>query len=455
MASYSLLEERIRDLRREFEAKFIDRTPGSRALFERASRVLPGGVTYAIRYFKPYPIYIERADGSKIWDVDGNTYIDFWMGHGANILGHAPRFIIDTIREASLKGLHLGFENPYAVEYAELLAKIIPSVELLRFTNSGTEANMYAARLARAYTRRRYIVKIEGGWHGGYDSLHTGVTPPFTGPESAGLPEDFIKYTLVVPFNNIEYLEDTLRKYPVAAVFIEPVIGAGGCIEPIEGYLKSVREITERYGSLLVFDEVITGFRLALGGAQEYFNIKPDITVLGKIIGGGYPGAGAFGGIREVMELVDHIKYPDPRSRAFHGGTFVGNLITITAGYTVVKYLSNNKSLYEKAENLWTIAARRIDKICEEHDRLCWVTGVSTMIGVHFTKIKPRSVREAYEQRWSNIVEETLNLYTRVNGIAYVSEKMVHLLPSLIHTREEAEKLIAVIEHFLAGITRK
>ena len=288
------VEKAINDLISKYIAIYIEMTKKSKELFERAKRVLPGGVVYAVRYFNPYPIYVTHAKGSKIWDVDGNEYDDYWMGHGANILGHSPDFVVEKVYEVSKRGTHLGFENVYAVEFAELLTKIIPNVEMIRFTNSGTEANMYALRLARAYTKRRYVIKIEGGWHGGLDQLHTAVTPPFQGPESAGLPEEFIKYTIAVPYNDLDAMENALKKYDVAAIIMEPVPGAGGCIEPIDGYLRGVRKLADTYGALLIFDEVITGFRLALGGAQEYFNVNADIVTLGKIIGGGYPGAGAL-----------------------------------------------------------------------------------------------------------------------------------------------------------------
>ncbi len=438
----------------ELEIEYFRRTSRSRELYERALKVFPGGVTYAIRYLKPYPPFIVKGEGSRVWDVDGNSYVDFWMGHGANILGHAPRFVLEAVNEATRSGVHLGFENPYALEYAELLTKILPGVEMVRFTNSGTEANMYAVRLARAYTKRNYLVKIEGGWHGGYDALHVGVTPPFKGPESAGLPEDSIKYTIIVPFNDLEAVERALKEHPVAAIIVEPVLGAGGCIEPDEGYLKGLRELANRYDSLLVFDEVITGFRLALGGAQEYFNVKADIVVYGKVVGGGYPGAGAIGGRSDVMELLDHIKYPDPRSRAFHGGTFVGNIATIVAGHTTVRYLLEHRSLYEKAEELWTNVRRRIDRVCDVGEKLCWATGVSSMIGVHFTKARPRRVSEVYEWRWGKHVEEALNLYARLRGVLYLSSRTVHLLPSLIHSESEANMFVDIIEEFIARITR-
>ena len=452
---YEALDGRALELLRGLEDAYARRTPRSRELYERASRVFPGGVTYAIRFLRPYPPFIVKGEGVKVWDVDGNTYIDYWMGHGANILGHSPRHVVEAVAEATRSGVHLGYENPYALEYAELLTRLLPGVDMIRFANSGTEANMYAVRLARAYTKRNYVIKIEGGWHGGYDSLHTGVTPPFRGPESAGLPEDFIKYTLVAPFNDLESLEKLLREYPVAAIIVEPVLGAGGCLEPEEGYLKGLRELADRYGSLLVFDEVITGFRLALGGAQEYYNVRADIVVYGKVIGGGYPGAGAFGGRGDVMELLDHIKYPDPRSRAFHGGTFVGNIVTMTAGYHTVKYLAEHRELYERAEEVWGSARRRIERVCEEAGRLCWATGAGSMVGVHFTTGKPRRVSEVYGRRWGRNVEEALNLYARLRGVLYLSGKLAHLLPSLIHGESEARLFVETLASFLSELTRR
>ncbi len=438
----------------EYEKKYLSMTPKSRELFERARRVLPGGVVYITRFMEPYPIYVSSAKGSKVIDVDGNEYDDYWMGHGTHILGHSPSFVIEAVNKISVNGTHLGFENPYAIEYAELLTKIIPSIEMVRFCNSGTEANMYAIRLARAYTKRRYIVKIEGGWHGGLDQLHIAVSPPFTGPESAGLLDDFIRYTISVPFNDLDSMERVLKNYDVAAIIMEPVPGAGGCIEPLNGYLKGVRDLANRYGALLIFDEVITGFRLALGGAQEYFSVYPDITVLGKIVGGGYPGAGAFGGRKEYMELLDHIKYPDPRARSFHGGTFTGNLITITAGYTMVKYLYENRHLYEKFNNMWKEVARRLDRICEESNRICWITNVGSMIGIHFTSQKPRNIGEAYRLRLSSEVYKALHLYMRINRILYLSEKMPHLMPSMIHTEEQANRLVDIFRGFIEDIYR-
>jgi len=450
--AYANVERRLEELGKELERGYLERTRRSRELYERASKVMPAGVTYAIRYFKPYPVFIERASGTRVWDVDGNEYVDYWMGHGTHVLGHAPRFVLEAVAEVVGRGTHLGYENPYAVEYSELLSKVVPSLEMVRFTNSGTEANMYTLRLVRAYTRRKYVVKVEGGWHGGYDALHVAVSPPFVGPESAGLPEEYLAYTLTVPYNDVEAVERVLKRYPVAAIFVEPVLGAGGCIGPLGNYLKELRDLTYSYGSLLVFDEVITGFRLAPGGGQEYFGVRADLVVLGKVVGGGFAGAGAFGGKAEVMELLDHIKYPDPRSRSFHGGTFVGNPVNMVAGRTVVEYLAKHRELYERANAMWEAFRRDVDRLCQDLGLPCWTTGAGTMSGVHFTKVRPRNTREAYELRWSKSLEHVLNLYARIRGVLYVSEKLAHLLPSLIHSEEEVRLFRSTLESFLAEL---
>ncbi|MEM4552982.1 MAG: aspartate aminotransferase family protein [Ignisphaera sp.] len=443
------------DIVSRLSSKYVEKTRRSREMFERALRVLPGGVTYHIRYLEPYPIYVSRAKGSIVWDVDGNEYDDYWMGHGAHILGHSPDFVVEAVNKISREGTHFGFENIYAVEYAELLTKVVPNIEMIRFCNSGTEANMYAVRLARAYTKKRYIVKIEGGWHGSLDQLHVALTPPFTEPESLGIPNDFVKYTVAVPYNDIENLEKVAKRFDVAAIVIEPVPGAGGCIEPEKNYLKEVRRIADAYGALLIFDEVITGFRLSLGGAQEYFNVKADIVVFGKIIGGGYPGAGAFAGKREYMELLNHIKYPSPRQRVFHGGTFVGNPITMVAGYTTIDYLARNRSLYEVFNNRWWYVAKKMDKICEEYNRICWITSTGSMIGIHFTSKKPRNIAEAYMNRWSEKVYKALHLFMVTNNIVYLSEKMPHLLPSMAHSETQISRFIEMLEQFLSIIARR
>lgn len=443
------------EIERKEEKKYIERTKRSREIWEKARKVLPGGVTYAIRFFDPYPVYIEKAKGTKLWDVDGNEYIDFWEGHGTHLLGHLPEIVVNAVIDAlKVKGSHLGFENPYAVEYAEMLTKILPSVEMIRFSNSATEANMYATRLARAHTKKKYIIKIEGGWHGGVDSLHKATSsPPFDKPDSAGIPDDFLKYTIAVPYNDEEAMEKALRENEVAAVLIEPVLGGGGCIGPEGEYLKKVRELTWKYDSLLIFDETITGFRLMPGGAQEYFGIKSDLVVYGKAIGGGMPGAGAIGGKAEIMERMDHLKYPEKEKRSFHGGTFVGNPVVMSAGKAFIEYLSNHREIYERANNIWGSLRMRAEKLCNDYNIECYASGVGTMTGIHFTKKRPKNAGEAFDLRWSNgKAERVLNLMARNRGVLYIGENSAHLLPALVHDEKELDLFVEIMEAMFQNI---
>ena len=449
------VEEGLKRLRERELREFEKRAPRSRQLFEKARRFIPGGTTYAIRFYEPYPAYIARGKGVYVWDVDGNRYIDFWMGHGANILGHAPDEVVEAVAEAIReRGPHLGYANELEVEYAEFLTRTLPWLEAVKFSNSGTEANMQVARLARAYTRRKRIVKVEGGWHGGYDALHVGVTYPFRGPETLGLPEEFIAYTEVVPYNDIEAAEKVLRRGDVAEVVVEPVLGAGGAIEADSSYLKELRRLCDQYGTLLVFDEVITGFRLAYGGGVERYGVKPDLVVYGKIIGGGFPGAGAFGGRADVMELLDHAKIRDGRRRSFHGGTFTANTVTLTAGYTTLRILHSRRSMYEEAEELWKRWRREVEKAAEDLGVKVFTTGLGTIVGLHFTEERPRSTRDAIEKRWSSVVAEALHAYARNRGVLYISERMAHFLPSLLHGREHVDELRRVVIRFLEEVSK-
>ena len=444
------LEARLEGWWRELASEYEARTPISRGLFERARRVLPGGTTYHIRYYKPYPAFVARAKGPLVWDVDGNVYDDYWMGHGTHVLGHAPDFVLERVRETAARGTHFGYLHELLVDYAELLTKIIPGAEMVRFCNSGTEANMYALRLARAYTGRKTVVKMEGGWHGAYDALHVGVSgPPYDVPESLGLPQEAIANTRAVPFNDPDALERVLKREEVAAILLEPVMGAAGCLEPEPGYLKEVRRLADEHGALLIFDEVITGFRLAPGGAQEFFNVKADLVVLGKIVGGGFPGAGAFLGPAEIMELLDHLKRPDARQRSAHGGTFTGNPITLSAGYALVKHLAEHPTLYERFNRLWERVREKLNAIGTDSDLPVHATGAGSLIGLHFTTERPRQHRTVVEARWSQKAYEVFHLYARLSGILYMTEANVHFLPSMAHSEAQADKLVETVAEFL------
>ncbi|TET60535.1 aminotransferase class III-fold pyridoxal phosphate-dependent enzyme, partial [Candidatus Aerophobetes bacterium] len=263
------------------------RTPESEKLFERAKKVMAGGVCHNIRYFPPYPFYIKEARGSKVWDVDGNEYIDLWMAHYEAILGHSPEIIVNEVSRILSKGMHWGLVNEYQVELAELICQVVPSAEKVRFCCSGTEATMYAVRLARAFTGKSVILKVEGGWHGANTDLSVAIHSPYEEKESAGLLPEVSRYTKSIPFNDVEGSLRIMRQNAenLAAVLIEPVPGQG-YVPAESGYLEALREEARKLDALLIFDEVIDGFRLSLGGAQEKYGITPDLTTLGKILGG-------------------------------------------------------------------------------------------------------------------------------------------------------------------------
>lgn len=441
----------LEDLKLRLEREYTEKTRKSRELYVKASRYLPAGVTYSIRSLSPHPFYVKEARGCRVWDVDGNEYVDYWVGHGALFLGHAFPPVVEAVKEQVSKGSHFGFSHELEVELASIVCEVVPKAEMVRFTNSGTEANMYAVRLARTITKRDKLVKFEGGWHGGYDSLHKGVTPPYDEHESGGLLEEALAKTILLPFNDLEKVEEVLKKRDVAAVFVEPVLGAGGCIPAKEEFLKGLREVCEETDTLLVFDEVITGFRLALGGAQEYYGVTADLVVFGKILGGGYP-IGALVGGREYMERLDHKRYPKKSERAFHGGTFTGNPISMIAGITTLNYLKENREVYGKVEELTEHIVKGVEAHARKYNLPVHSTYSNSILGIHFTLEKPTNGLEVYSLRWNSKIYPLMNLYFRVKGIAYQTEHMTHLLLSTEHHKGEVEEFVRVFEEFLSEI---
>jgi len=317
--------------------------------FEEAKQYIPGGVNSPVRSFrgvKGTPPFIEKAAGSYLYDIDGNQYIDYIGSWGPMILGHSHPEVVEALTEAIHKGTSYGAPTLLETELAKLVNQAVPSMELVRMVNSGTEATMSVLRLARAYTKRSRIVKFAGCYHGHHDSLliKAGSGAATLGvPDSPGVPESIASGTITVEYNNIEELTQVFESYgsEIAAVIIEPVAGNMGMVLPRAGYLAKVREITEQFGALLVFDEVMTGFRTAYGGAQSVFGIKPDLTCLGKIIGGGLP-VGAYGGRRDIMELIS------PAGPVYQAGTLSGNPLAMTAGITTLRLLSKSSDFYEQ-----------------------------------------------------------------------------------------------------------
>lgn len=314
----------------------------SKALYERSIKHIPGGVNSPVRFFRPYPFFTSHASGSKLYDVDGNVYIDYCLAYGPLFLGHAHPDVIAAVNQQLQKGTVYGTPSEAEVELAETVSDIVPCVESLRLVNSGTEATMHAIRLARGYTGKDKIIKFEGCYHGAHDSVlvNAGSDGSIFGvPSSLGVTEAVAKNTIVLPFNNVELLEEVVNKNreEISAVIVEPVVGNAGVILPKENYLQNLRKITKENGILLIFDEVITGFRLSLGGAQEYFGVEPDLITYGKILGGGFP-MGAYGGKKNIMENVA------PLGKVYQAGTMSGNPISVTAGLATLRVLSEQKN---------------------------------------------------------------------------------------------------------------
>jgi len=353
----------------------------SRDIYETAKEVMPAGVSSPVRAYEPYPRYVQRGRGSKIYDVDGKEYTDYCMAFGPLILGHAHPYVIEKLKEQVDLGLLYGAPVEKEIEMAKLIKNHYPSMEMIRFVNTGTEATMSAIRLARGYTGKNMIIKIEGAFHGSHDSVLVKAGSGATthgAPSSLGIPKDFAKHTLVVPFNNFRAMETAIKwnKGDLAGVILEPIMGNCGPILPQEGYLQQVREITERYDLLLIFDEVITGFRLSLGGAQEYYKVKPDITTLGKILGGGLP-IGAFGGRKEIMEMIS------PLGKVYQAGTFSGNPLSLTAGFATIEFL---KSIgYEKLNERGERIRKGLRDVLQDLHLNYQVQGIASMFQLFLT----------------------------------------------------------------------
>jgi len=326
--------------------------PKSAALWERARGVIPGGVTHDGRHLAPFPVYVERARGSRKWDVDGHEYVDYWMGHGALFLGHCHPRVVEAVQRQVALGTHLGACHELEVRWAELITRLVPCAEMVRFTMSGTEATHLALRIARAYTGRSKVVKFAGHFHGWHDGVVAAVNPPYDVPMSAGVPAATLEQLLVCPPNDIKAVETLLERGDVAAVILEPAGGQAGTTPTIPGYLQELRALTERHQVVLIFDEVITGFRYAPGGAQQYFGVTPDMTTLAKIVAGGLPGA-AVCGRKALLATMAHRGDPawDRSQRVAQNGTFNSNPVCAAAAIATLELVADG-SLHARANKL-------------------------------------------------------------------------------------------------------
>ncbi|MGZ4834147.1 MAG: glutamate-1-semialdehyde 2,1-aminomutase [Terriglobales bacterium] len=358
----------------------------SRELRRRAEAVIPGGVNSPVRAFRAVggdPPFITRGEGAHTWDADGNEYIDYVGSWGPLILGHAAPVVVEAIIEAARKGTSFGASTPSEVDLAEAVLEAYPSMEKLRFVSSGTEATMSAIRLARAFTQRKYIVKFEGCYHGHSDALlvKAGSGVATLGiPGSAGVPEEFVQFTLALPYNDPNAVEDAFKKYKgeIACVIVEPVVGNMGCVPPRKGYLDALRYLTSRDNALLVFDEVMTGFRVAFGGAQELYGTRPDITTLGKIIGGGLP-VGAYGGPSEIMDMIA------PLGPVYQAGTLSGNPLAMAAGLATICHLRDNREVYGRMERMAATLVQMVTEAATEAGVAVTANRVGSMFTWFFT----------------------------------------------------------------------
>jgi glutamate-1-semialdehyde 2,1-aminomutase len=415
----------------------------SEALFERAQKRIPGGVNSPVRAFRGVggtPVFVERGEGSRIFDVDGNSYIDYVGSWGPMILGHRPQCVVDAVREVLEGGTSFGAPTEREIELADLIAKIVPSIEMVRLVNSGTEATMSALRLARGFTGRDLTIKFEGCYHGHVDSLlvKAGSGMATLGiADTAGVPAGFAATTIALPYNSIAAVRKAFeeRSNEIACVIVEPVVGNMGCVPPAPGFLEALRELTAQHGALLIFDEVMTGFRVAPGGAQQRFNIMPDLTTLGKIVGGGLPLA-AYGGRADIMRKIA------PLGPVYQAGTLSGNPLAVAAGLATLRYLSAHPEVYDLIE-------ARAAQLCAWIPRGVTVNRVGSMLTFFFA--------DGPVTDWESAKRSDTARFGKF--FHFMLERGVYLAPSqfeagfvsAMHSEEDIRVTVEAAREFFAG----
>ena len=422
----------------------------SEKLFARAQQFIPGGVNSPVRSFRAVqgtPPFIQRGQGSRIWDVDGNEYIDYVCSWGPLALGHAHPAVVEALQAAAQNGTSFGAPTELEVELAQLICEAFPSVDTVRLVSSGTEACMSAIRLARAHTGRSKIIKFSGNYHGHADGLlvRAGSGAMTHGiPTSAGVPDSYAQETLVADYNDLSSVEAWFEQYPqdIAGIIVEPVAGNMGVVPPAEGFLEGLRSLTSANGAALIFDEVITGFRLAYGGAQTLFNITPDITCLGKIIGGGLP-VGAYGGRREIMEQVA------PLGPMYQAGTLSGNPLAVTAGITTLKELQN-PGVYQHMDSLAQRLTEGISQVFAQHEVPSHINRVNSMFTGFFTA-GPVDTLAQVEQ--ADTAKYGAYFHALLERGVYIAPSQFEAgFVSLAHTQEDIDHTIQVADDALVEL---
>lgn len=414
----------------------------SKKEFQRACESIPGGVNSPVRAFKSVkgsPIFIKQAKGSRIEDIDGNTYIDFVGSWGPMILGHAPDMIVNALIDAAKRGTSYGAPTILESEMAELICKMVPSIEKVRMVSSGTEATMSAIRLARGFTGRDKIIKFAGCYHGHGDSflIKAGSGAITLGlPDSPGVTKSIAQDTLIAEYNNLISVEQLFAEHKdcIATVIVEAVAGNMGVVAPSKGFLQGLRDITKKHGALLIFDEVITGFRLAKGGAQEYYNVTPDLTTLGKIIGGGLP-VGAYGGRKDIMDMLA------PIGPVYQAGTLSGNPLAMTAGLVTLNYLNSTPAFYKKLEQ----KAEKVEKGFIENLKKTGVKGVVNRVGSMITLFfNDADKLESFDEVMKSDKEKYAKFFhlSLENGISLAPSQFETMFISEAHSEEDLNTLL-------------
>ncbi len=423
----------------------------SETLFARAKLHIPGGVNSPVRAFKAVggtPPFISKADGPYIYDVDGKRYIDYVQSWGPMVLGHNHPVIRQAVIDAAANGLSFGAPTEAEVLMAEKVSELVPSMEVLRMVNSGTEATMSAIRLARGFTGRDKILKFEGCYHGHADALLVKAGSgalTFGVPSSPGIPADYAKHTLTADYNDLISVANAFKQYPedIACIIVEPVAGNMNCIPPVAGFLEGLREICNKYGALLIFDEVMTGFRVSRGGAQEKYKIKPDLTCLGKVIGGGMP-VGAFGGKTEIMRHIS------PDGPVYQAGTLSGNPVAMAAGLASLGEIEKD-GLYEQLSRSTKNLAEGIKKVANKHGIPMSVNYTGSMFGIFFTDVE----RVTNYQQATNCNLEQFNLFYHgmlENGVYFAPASYEGGFVSAAHTDEIVQQTLDIADKVLANV---
>jgi len=432
------------------------KTEKSKKLFEEARRFTPGGVHSGIRFFKPYPIFIEKARGPRIYDVDGNEYVDYHLAFGPVILGHSHPQVVKAVRDQLEKGIIYGLSNELEMKVAKKIVQHVPSAQMVKFCNTGTEATYHAIRVARAFTGKNKVIKFEGAYHGWHDYVNISVGPslreagpkesPNSVPDSSGIPRNVVENTIILPFNNLSVVEKTIRKHEkeIAALITEPIMhGNSCCIVPKEGYLKTLREICDRYNVLYIFDEVVTGFRHGLGGAQKIFGVTPDITAFAKAMANGFPVASVCGK-KEIMAMFS------PSGEVDLGGTYNGNPISMVAALATIRELET-QGAYEHLFELGSLMRKRLREVIEKLNIRAQVVGFGSVFQILFTHKEIENYRDVLTSNREKYEKFQRELMKRHIFIIPKANKRCHI--STAHTIDDINVTIEAMEDSLRTLS--